>query len=128
MKGTPNNLGSKADRLYELRAERIQLEKQAKELKSQETQMQAEMIEDLIDQNLTGARGQIATVSINPNTVGTVVDWSAVEDYIFDNKMFHLMQKRISNPAYLEALDKFGGIPGIEPTVINKLSLTRSKR
>lgn len=128
MKGTPNNLGSKADKLYELRAERLKLEKQAKELKSQESQLENELIEDLIDQTLTGARGQTATISINPTTIGTVVNWSAVEEFVFENKMFYLMQKRISNPVYLEALEKFGGIPGIEPTVINKLSLTRSKR
>jgi hypothetical protein len=128
MKGTPNNLGSKADKLYELRAERLKLEKQAKELKSQESQLENELIEDLIDQTLTGARGQTATISINPTTIGTVVNWSAVEEFVFENKMFYLMQKRISNPVYLEVLEKFGGIPGIEPTVINKLSLTRSKR
>lgn len=128
MKDTPNNLGSQADSLYELRAKRLKLDREVKELKSQETQLQKEMIDALIDQSLTGARGNLATVSINPSTVGTVVDWSAVEKFIFEKKMFFLMQKRISIPAYLEALDKLGGVPGIEPIVKNKLSITRSKK
>jgi hypothetical protein len=128
MKGTPNNLGSQADSLYELRAKRLTLEREVKELKSQETQLQKEMIDALIGQSLTGARGNLATVSINPATVGSVVDWSAVEKFVFEKKMFYLLQKRISNLAYLELLERSGGVPGIEPIVVNKLSITRSKK
>lgn len=128
MKGTPNNLGFKTDRLYELRAERIKLERQAKELKSQETLLQNELIGSILEQDLTGARGKVATASINPATVGTVVDWGKVEEYVFEHHAFYLMQRRISNLVYLEALEKQGGIPGIEPTVLNKLSLTRAKK
>jgi len=125
MKGTPNNLGSSADALYELRAERLKLEKQVQELKAKEKHMSEALIEECINQGLTGARGHLATISLNPATVPSVVNWEQVENYIYETKRFHLMQRRVSSAAYLEILQMGEQVPGIEPTTLTKLSLSR---
>ena len=127
MSDTQNNLGSTVDKLYELRAKRLQLEKQAQELKTKETNLQTILIEACNKQSLLGARGNIGSISLKPTTVPTVGDWGKVEEYILDTGFFHLMQRRISSAAYIEHLGLRGQIPGIESTTLTKLSLTRAK-
>ena len=128
MTGTPNSLGSLADELLELRTERIRLERQAKELKQKESTLQGLILQKLDENGLTAARGALATVSANSSTVGTVTDWSKVEDYVRETGRFQLFQRRLSNPAYLEVLELEGSIPGIDPTTLTKLSLTRTSK
>ena len=128
MKGTQNSLGSMADELLELRTNRIQLEKQAKEIKAKESALTYEMMERLGEQKLTGARGSVATVALSSQTVGSVVDWNRLEDYVRDTGHFQLFQRRISNPAFLELLGHGESVPGVDSTTLTKLSLTRSKR
>lgn len=128
MTGTPNNLGSLADQMLELRTERIALERQAKELKSKETELQSKILEQLAEQGLTKAGGKISTVSVNSQTIPTVTDWSKVEKFVLETGRFYLLQRRISNPAYIEMLEHEGSVPGIDPTILTKLSLTRSSK
>ena len=128
MKGTPNNLGETADRLLKLRTERIQLQKEVEQLKKNETALQDQLTEELIGQGLTSAGGKLATISLNPMTVPTVVNWGALEKYIASTGHFHLMQKRMSSKAYIEHLAQVGPVPGVDPTTLTKLSLTRSSK
>ena len=127
MKGTPN-LGSSVDALYELRAERLKLEKRVKELRTEETLRGEALIAAINSQSLTGLRGNLATVSLQPDTVPSVEDWGKVEDFILQNECLYLLQRRISNPAYIEFLTKQNGVPGIAPTILTKLSLTKAKK
>lgn len=126
MKGTPSKLGSGADALYELRTERLKLEKRVKELKAEEARQSEILIKALQDQNLIGARGSVGTISLQPQTVPTVEDWSKVEDFILKNDCLYLLQRRISNSAYIEFLNQMGGVPGIAPTTLTKLSLRKA--
>jgi len=128
MKGTSNNLGSLADKLLDLRTERLRLERQAKDLKGEESKLQANILEILAEQGLTKASGHSATVSVQAQTIGTVSDWSKFEKYVYDTKRFHLFQRRISNPAYIELLELEGSVPGVDPTTLTKLSLTRASK
>ena len=121
MNDTPNDLGTEADRLLALRTKRIELSKEVDALKAQETELQNKIIEDLMGISLTSASGK-------SQTVPTVVDWSKLEDFIAETGYFHLFQRRVSGPAYIELLEKDGSVPGVEPTTLTKLSLARSTK
>jgi hypothetical protein len=128
MNDTPNDLGTEADRLLALRTKRIELSKEVDALKAQETELQNKIIEDLMGISLTSASGKSATVSLRSQTVPTVVDWSKLENFIAETGYFHLFQRRVSGPAYIELLEKDGSVPGVEPTTLTKLSLARSTK
>ncbi len=87
--------------------------------------MDKEILALLTAEDLTSGSGSLATASTNLDTVPTVTDWDAVYNYIQRKGYFHLMQRRISAPAYRELLIIEGEVPGIDPTVITKLSITK---
>ena len=128
MSTTPKKLGSTVDTLFKLRARRLELDREVKELKAQESQITDLLIGQISEQELTGVKGKLATGSIHPVVVPTVEDWTEVENFVYDKRMIHLFQRRLSNPAYIELLEKADGVPGITPTTLTKFSLTKAKK
>jgi len=118
-------LGELIDQRYELRATRMALAKQVDELKKQESALDDTVLEKLKEIGLEKASGRIATMGINTTTVGTVEDWDKVHEFIRKRNFFHMMERRLSQPAYRELLELEGGVPGIVPTTLTKLSLTK---
>lgn len=118
-------LGKLIDERYELRAMRMEQDKEVKNLKAQESELDDLILAALNKSGLERASGKIATSGINKSTVGTVEDWDKVHEFIRERNFFHMMERRISQPAYRELLELEGGVPGIVPTTLTKLSLTK---
>jgi len=121
-------LGELIDRRYELRATRMALDKEVQALKKDERALDDEVLEKLKEVGLEKASGHIASMGINSVTVGTVEDWDKVHEFIRERNFFHMLERRLSQPAYRELLDLEKGVPGITPTVLTKLSLTKVSR
>jgi len=119
------SLGTLIDNLYSLRAERLEREKSVREMKSQESLLTDQIMEQMKEVDTTRAGGELANVSINPLTVAHVSNWEQFHAFIAKTGYFHLLQKRVSDPAYRELLEKEITVPGVEPTVLSKLSLTK---
>lgn len=65
-----------------------------------------------------------ASVTMSVTTVATNMDWDKVYAYITKHKAFHLLEKRVANAAYREALSlNPRGIPGITPFERKTLNL-----
>jgi hypothetical protein len=65
-----------------------------------------------------------ASVTMSTTVVATNMDWDKVHAYISKHKAFHLLEKRIANAAYREALQlNPRGIPGITPFERKTLNL-----
>ena len=80
-------------------------------------------MERLEAEGLDKASGSKATVSISANTVANVEDWDSFWSYIIKNKYTHLLQRRVSDPAYRELLEQGKRVPGVQPFVKRTLNV-----
>jgi hypothetical protein len=116
-------IGSRIDSLNELREQKRQLEEQIKVIEGSYHTLEEALMEDLKTQGMDKATGKKATVSISSITVGNLVDDKAFFAYVKKTGYFHLMQRRLSDPAIRELLESKGSIPGVEPFVKKRLNL-----
>lgn len=123
--GFPKTLGACIDALYKLRAQRLEIEKRAGEVKARETELEAHLIERCGKSELDGARGKVAVVAVSQSSVPTVKDWDAFYAHVHRTKSFDLLQKRVSTSAYRERMDAHEAVPGVESFVVTKLSLRK---
>jgi hypothetical protein len=123
-----SNVGTLIDGLYDLRAQRLAIEKQVEELKSHEAATKEEIISLLRKAGLEGAKGETATASIQYKTKANVTDWDKVYSFIRDNDMFALLQKRLTATLWAALQEDGILVPGTEVQPYQDLSLTKSKR
>ena len=122
----PAKLGACADLLYQLRAERILIERQADEIKKKETQLKEHLIEKLgTEMAAEGVVGELATVRVLPDTIPVVNDWESLAEYIIKNKAVDLLQRRLSNEGVKARWENGKAIPGVEKMLTKKLSITK---
>lgn len=108
-------LGNIVDDIYAIRSQRLELEGQVKELKAKQSSLEQEFIGKASEQNITSARGHLASASVNTVTVPAVNDWDEFYGFISDHNYFHLLEKRASVGACRELFEKEIDIPGVEP-------------
>lgn len=128
----PKKVGDAADRLYELREKRLELQRaqetELKKLKDKEEEMEQHVIALMSAQGLESARGDVATVTRTKKTVLKVVDmmklwaWAKKND---DPSIFH---KRVATEHYVEVAKGGKVVPGVEALVIPDLSITRAAK
>lgn len=116
-------LGSLADRIWASREEKRKLEAEVKTVNEKIVELEAELMERMEAEDTVKASGTKATISITTSVVGDVQDWDALWPYISKNKLYHLVQRRISDPAYRELLDLGKKVPGIQPFTKRKLNV-----
>lgn len=122
------DLGTAIDKLYELRAKRLDAEKAIKAMKSDELALRV-VIKRLLDAaSLEGGRGQIASTSVIHSTEPTAKDWPAIYDFIRENDAFDMLQRRLSATAVKDRWESGIIIPGIEKFDTWDLSLTKRSK
>ena len=120
----PLTLGQLADRAKQLAAERSALAAQDKKLEGELKDLKVQIIEALDKQETRVAEGKIAKVSIVESEEPAVTNWDAFFAYVRKNNAFHLLQRRVSSPAWreLRALKK-KDVPGTEVFLKRDLSI-----
>lgn len=121
-------LGQMIDKLYQTRAERLEVTKRVDAMKEQERQMRAKIIELLDSVGLAKASGQLATCGITVILEPVVNDWDKVHEFIRENDRFDLLQKRLSVTAWREMYLENNLVPGTESMEVTDISLTKSTR
>jgi hypothetical protein len=119
----PPSLGALIDQMHSLREKKRELEASVKDLEGQASEIESQIMDAMSEQGLDKMSGVLATVSITKTTTGNVTDWDELWPYISKNKFFHLVQRRLSDPAYRELLDMGKKVPGVEPFVKARLNL-----
>lgn len=107
-------LGDIVDRIYNIRARRLELEDEVKELRAQQSSLEQEFIEKAAEQNITSAKGHSASASVTTSIVPSVHDWDDFYKFIKDHNYFHLLEKRPSVGGCRELFEKELDIPGVE--------------
>ncbi len=122
---TPTTLlkGTTVDKLVGLRNKKRDLEASVKSLEGQIEELQSQLLEEMEVAGVDKFSGKLGTVSISTNVVANVEDWDALYPYIAKNKLWHLLQRRVSDPAYRELLDAGKKVPGVQPFSKKRLNL-----
>ena len=115
--------GTTVDKLVGLRNKKRDLEASVKSLEGQIEELQSQLLEEMESAGVDKFSGKLGTVSISTNVVANVEDWDALYPYIAKNKLWHLLQRRVSDPAYRELLDTGKKVPGVQPFSKKRLNL-----
>lgn len=118
-------LGERIDNLNTLREQKRVLESQVKIIEEKFDAEQTELMDQMEAEGMDKATGKTASVGISVNTVANIVDWDALTAFIKKTGFFHLLQRRVSDPAARELFEKKGSVPGLEPFQKKKLTLTK---
>lgn len=117
------SIGSCIDSLFALREQKRDLEAQIKELEERAKEVETQLDEAMQAAGVEKATGAKATASWTTTTVADVTDWDVFWPYVAKNKFFHLIQRRVSDPAYRELLEAGRKVPGVQPFPKRKLNL-----
>lgn len=98
-------LGSLIDKLATVRDKRRKLLEEEKILVKETEQLQAEIVARLKAEGMDKASSKKATASISYVVTADVTDWDKFWAFIHKNKFDHLLQRRVSDPAYRELLE-----------------------
>jgi hypothetical protein len=121
-------LGVTIDALYNMRQQRLELQRAVDGLKAEETELRGQILDALEASGLAKASGQVATAGIKTSLEPMVEDWDLVFAWIRENNRFELVQKRISAPAWREYKESGILVPGTAPNEVVDISLTKSTR
>lgn len=121
----PKTLAGCADKLYQMREERLVAQAKIDKLEEQEKVLKEHLILNLSKENAEGIVGKLAKVGITRKVVATVKDWDAVYKYISKTKRWELMQRRMNDKACKELWEDKKTIPGVEPFNVLGISLTK---
>lgn len=123
-------LGEIADKLWQLREDKRALDKQVKVIETEIVALTESAIETLDAQDTRKAEGRKASISVNSVVVPNTVDWDETMKFIVTGKRgdkmayAHLVQHRISAPAYSELRALGMTIPGQQDFTKRNLSIT----
>lgn len=122
-KARPKPLGALVDQLWSEREAKRTQEAEIKVIESRITALEVELLERLEAEGLDALKGSKASISIGSSISANVEDWDAFHVYIGKNKFWHLLQRRVSDPAYRELLDMGKKVPGVQPFTKKRLNI-----
>ena len=121
----PKTLGGCVDMVYKMREGRLQAQKKVDEMKAQEGAVHDYIINSFKKDEIEGAKGKVASASINQSVVAQVDDWEKFYEYIAKESAFDLLQRRVNDGAYRARLEDKLTVPGVQPFTVTKLSVTK---
>ena len=105
-------IGKTIDKIFSLRKKKAELEAAVKDVEGQIALLDAEVLEALEASGVEKTATKHGTVSISTSTVAQVTDWDAFLAYIYRHKYGHLLQRRVSDPAWRELIEQGKKVPG----------------
>lgn len=118
-------IGTKVDRLFKLKEEKKKAETSVKKISEKINSLEKEIFNSLKEENLEGAMGKVAKISISKSTYPSVENWDKFYKYIQKTGDFDLLQRRPSTQAYRSRLEDGEKIPGVTP--FTKISMNLRK-
>ena len=115
-------LGKAIDKILALRGKKAELEAAAKDVEKQIADLDSEVMEAMHQAGLEKTATRLGTVSISTSTVAQVEDWDAFLAYIYKNKYGHLLQRRVSDPAWRELIEQGKKVPGTTGFIKKRLN------
>ena len=128
----PKNLAQCADRLYNVRIERLtqsrKLDAVLEPLKLEETALRTHLIDTLPKSEAAGITGKVCNATITSKDVPQVKDWDAFYAFIKKENAFHLLGRAINAEAVEEMQEHKGKkwkMPGMGTFKVINVSLKK---
>ncbi len=118
-------LGKLIDSMLAIKDQRSELAKQDKSLKDAFDNLEHDVLTRLQAEDTTQGRSHTATATVSTQTVPTIENWDAFEQYIYANNALYMMEKRPSSAAFRELISQGETIPGLQPFTKTSISLRR---
>ena len=117
------SVGAVIDQLWGYREQKRKLEADVKEVEGKIKEIEDQLMERLGAEGLEKATGTKASVSVTSSQSADVQDWDAFYPYIAKNKFWHLLQRRVSDPAVRELWEQGKKVPGVVPFTKKRINL-----
>lgn len=117
----PASVGSLIDRMWELREKKRAAEAEIKTITEQMDALEESLTERMNSEGMAKATGRAASVSFTTTIIADPQGeegWAELYKFIAKKKLWHLLQRRISDPAYREVLASLNGGGKLEELVI----------
>lgn len=114
-------IGKSIDKIFALRKKKSELEAAVKDVEGQIADLEGGVLEQMEAAGTKKVATKLGSATINESVVANVTDWDAFWVYIHKNKFGHLLQRRVSDPAYRELLEQGKKVPGVQPFNKKKL-------
>lgn len=122
----PKSLAVCADKYYQLRQQRLAMQKKVDEIEAEEKAYKNHLIDNVPKSEATGVQGKIARVTIVTREEPQVKDEEAFRKYLAKTKRWDLAYKlRPSAPAIRELWEDGKVIPGVEKFNVVTVSLNK---
>lgn len=128
MKDTVKPLGALIDELNKIREAKRVLEEKVKEQEDAYKELEERLMARLEAEGTDKATGKTATASVSTSVSFSIKDDTKFFAWMSRTKNYHLMQRRISDPAAREVMEmKRSEIPGLEAFSKKRLNLRALK-
>lgn len=125
----PKTLAQCADLAYELRNERLDIQRSIDPIKEKESLLKDHLIENLPKSDASGVSGAVANAKITSSPEPRVEDWDAFYAWVKKQKGvegFNFLGRTIAKDAIVEYQERTGKLPpGIGTFNVIKVSLTK---
>ncbi len=111
------------DKLYAIREERYELNRQAKKIEDQEKEIRGALIQALPKFGATGVAGKTARAQLEGKAIVVVSNVKALRKYIAKNDAWDILQQRVNATAVQERWDAKKVVPGVKPETVTVVSL-----
>lgn len=119
-------LGELADKLWDLREQRRELQREADKISEQEVEVKNLLIDRIPKSDATGVAGKKARVTIVTKQVPRVQDWDAFYKHVHKTKSFELLQRRVSEASVKERWEDGKEVPGVAQFTVVDVSIKRA--
>lgn len=121
----PASIGRVADLYAEIRALRLQMDKEVAEVKARETELREYIINNLSKSDDTGAAGLRYRAQIVMKDIPRAENWERIHAYVRETGRFDLLQRRLGEKAVMDMVTDGQQIPGVEVAHIPDVSITK---
>lgn len=108
------SLGQLAQLAHDVREEKRELDRQSKECGARLDELKGLIYAKLDEQGVDRTSVNGITLSKSDTQVPNVTDWDALNQFILEQGMLVLLQRRVSGAAWKELLELGTEVPGIE--------------
>lgn len=119
-----SHLPDVVDAYIAMRAQRLQVERQAALLKEQEDVLNEHIINSFRAQGVSALGGAAGMVKLKKTTEPDVTSWEELYGYIKENDAWELLHKRVGSTAVKERWEANVEVPGVGRKDVYKLTVS----
>lgn len=124
----PQTVGAMMDRMFQIRNEKRELEEQVKALNEEWEGIEARLLMLMDEQGSTRVANHQGTAILSETLVPQVEDWESFIHWARDNDALHMIQRRVSSPAYREIIESGSSVPGLSPYTKRTVNLRAASK